>query len=380
MFTEKYNILVEKDHVNDILLVLYGLLIVINVISRSTLPIDDMAIKLAWLLSGMLFIISILIVKHTKLEYTWLLIGGFIGIENYCKTGQFDFLLIILVMFALSEVDIKKFLYVLLFTTISCLIVLMFLSKIGIISNLIFYRGFQERNSFGTHYPLVLSGYIFECCAAAAILYGKKQPYLLSIIFILVIMWMDKFVNSRNDELCILLLIAAIFINKVSIRFLKLISYFLLGLSSFLIIFSVFISKLMPYFSKSFSVLNDLLNNRLQLQYDLFNYYRPTLFGSVVPQTAMGDLVYGSNYFYIDNSFCRYLFLGGILLFIFIIFTFFRSIFKSIRYKLYIIGLVELIICINGMVADPLAVLSGGLILPIFFINMYTRNVKFSRE
>lgn len=181
-------------------------------------------------------------------------------------------------MFALSETNIKNFLYVLLFTTLSCLIVLMILSKMDVISNLIFYRGSQVRNSFGMHYPLVFSGYIFECCAAASILYDRIRPYILSIIFILVVIWMDKFINARNDEACILLFIFMIFIIKVFSKFLKVISYRLLGFSSFLILFSIFISELLPHSSKLFYVFNDLLSGRLQLQYDLFNYYSPTIF------------------------------------------------------------------------------------------------------
>lgn len=84
---DKYNVSLKKYYINNFLLALYGLLIVIHIVSRSALPIDNMAIKLGWLLSSTLFVVSFLLVKHTQIEYTWLLIGGVIALENYWKTG-----------------------------------------------------------------------------------------------------------------------------------------------------------------------------------------------------------------------------------------------------------------------------------------------------
>lgn len=378
------NNFIKKETSSKIVLTLFCILTTFNIISRSTFSFDNMALKLSYFFVIAVFIVSFLMIQHTVQEYVWLIIGLFITINVFFKTGQIEYSLIIILLFSISQESPKRILQIILYTTSICLAIIIIFSILNIIPNLSFYRGNIQRLSFGMHYPLVLSGYIFECCVAVTILYGKKYPYRVSIILLIVIFILEKFVNSRNDEICIILLVLILlaFHNiKTNNKYLTKYCLFLVGFILLFVVYSVFVSKIIPYNSSLFGKLNNILSGRLQLQYTTFQYYIPNLFGNYIPQISMGGLVSNTAYyFYIDNSFCRYLFMGGILLFIFIIFTMFKSSINLILAKRYMIGVVELVICINGVFADPLTSLSGGLLLPIFLINIskYKEDFKIS--
>ena len=372
--------LIDKETASKIITPLFCILTIFNLISRSTFSFDGQALKFSYVLVILIFFFSFLIIKHTLQEYIWLIIGLFITGGVFLTTGQIEYLLIIVLLFSVSQESPKKILKVILYTTIICLFVIGIFSLLNVIPNRSFYRGDIQRMSFGMHYPLVLSGYIFESSAIAAVLYGRKYPYKLSMILLVVIFILERFVNSRNDEVCIMLLIMVVlfFYIKNNTKYLAKYCLILGILIMLFIVVSVFISQIIPYNSDLFSRMNSVLSGRLQLQYTTFQYYTPRLFGIYIPQISMGGLVSNTAYyFYIDNSFCRYLFMGGILLFIFIIITFFKASINLMLVKLYLISFVELIICINGVFADPLTSLSGGLLLPMFLINVYNYRKDF---
>lgn len=59
--------------------------------------------------------------------------------------------------------------------------------------------------------------------------------------------------------------------------------------SGIAIIFSMFITYLLPYTSKEYWFLNNLLSNRLQLQYKLFTNYSSHLFVHIYFNKAWED-------------------------------------------------------------------------------------------
>lgn len=370
-FSDNDQISKNRFTMANIVLFLFGILTVLNILGRSTFSFDNKAIKIAYVVVILMFLISLFLTKHSNYEYLWMIIGLIIGIENFLITSQIEFLMIILLLFSTSEMSPEKLLKMTMYIISISLLVLFILSSIGMIPNLPFYRNNVVRWSFGTHFPLVLSGYLFLFCAIVTVLYGKRYTFRTVVLLLLIILWLEKFVNARNDELCILFLILVNLLNSFKNKYLKYISYISFIFTIVFTLGSVFISELIPYTSLLFTKLNDVLSGRLQLQHTLFQYYNPSFLGLNIAQKGMGGLVSNTAYyFYIDNSFCRYLFMGGIGLFVFIVYTFFKSSFQLIKAKRYIIGMVELILCINGVIADPLASLSGGLLLPIFMINI----------
>ena len=97
---------------------------------------------------------------------------------------------------------------------------------------------------------------------------------------------------------------------------------------------SVFITSFLPYTTNLYFKLNNLFSNRLYFQSLLFQRYPLQLLGQYVYQSGYGGgNNYVFNYFYIDNSFTRMMFLGGILFFVIFILCYLMLIFKLNYYE-----------------------------------------------
>ena len=117
--------------------------------------------------------------------------------------------------------------------------------------------------------------------------------------------------------------------------------------------------------------MDELFSGRLSLQYILLEYYSPLLWGQNIPQQGFGgEQQTVNNYFYIDNSYARILFMYGIIFFLFLMMTLGFRIYKYGTKRAYMLGIILLIILVSGISADSFSLLTQNmLILPLFFIN-----------
>ncbi|WP_218816293.1 hypothetical protein, partial [Lactobacillus crispatus] len=88
------NNFIKKETSSKIVLTLFCILTTFNIISRSTFSFDNMALKLSYFFVIAVFIVSFLMIQHTVQEYVWLIIGLFITINVFFKTGQIEYSLI----------------------------------------------------------------------------------------------------------------------------------------------------------------------------------------------------------------------------------------------------------------------------------------------
>ena len=149
------NNFIKKETSSKIVLTLFCILTTFNIISRSTFSFDNMALKLSYFFVIAVFIVSFLMIQHTVQEYVWLIIGLFITINVFFKTGQIEYSLIIILLFSISQESPKRILQIIVYTTSICLAIIIIFSILNIIPNLSFYRGNIQRLPFGMHYPLV---------------------------------------------------------------------------------------------------------------------------------------------------------------------------------------------------------------------------------
>ena len=348
---------------------LFFFLIALNIFSRSMFNIGSWFSYVNILLTLVMFIFSFFEFTFTKKDIIWLISGICIATFTY----SLSCVLTILIMFSLRKINLKRSIKVIIFTIIISLLIIYFSSKLGIISNISFYRINNLRSSFGMQFPLVFSAYVFYLCVYLTIAYKKKNPIKVTIILLITFFLLSQVVDAINDEYCIALLILSIWFNKLkwSVKSKKTFINTVTVLVLVLIIFSIFISQIIPYSSNIFTDLNNLFSGRLNLQYKLFQNYRPHLTGQYIFQMGYGgQLLNVINYFYIDNSFVRFLFMDGILFFIFILWTFLRQIFVLINTSQYVYALILLIILINGISSDTLSQLTQSIIiLPLFYVS-----------
>ncbi|MDB6264720.1 hypothetical protein [Lactobacillus amylovorus] len=364
----KLHIANKKIEIYQIIVFFYSLIVMTNIFIRSMFNFGSTLIQLRYVLVIGIFILSLLFEQCTTREYIWLIIGVVCSICTFQKEN----VLLILILFSLRNVPVKKLLTAIVFSIIISLCIIILATKLNIIPNLIFYRDNLQRYSLGTQYPLIFSSYVFSMSAAILLVNKHRFNGRLIIVYGVIILLLEHFTHSRNDEFCIFLLILVICQQRLSINIKKCIVRILYVLTLSLILFSIFISNIFSYTSDMYIFLNNLFNQRLGQQYILFRNYSPKLLGQYIPQQGSGGMAQNiNNYFYIDNSFVRLLFMSGILFSFFIMCTIFVQLFKLIQNDLFTISLVLMIILINGVFADSFSSFTLNLLMPLFYISLY---------
>mgnify|MGYP007099446512 FL=1 len=132
---------------------------------------------------------------------------------------------------------------------------------------------------------------------------------------------------------------------------------------------TIFISNIIPYTSNLYGKMNDLFSGRLQLQYTLFSMYTPKLLEQNIPQNGLGRATTTvMNYFYIDSSYVRLLFIGGILLFLLFGVTFLLFLLRMINCNMYLIVYIALVIVISGITEDAVINPIMNIFLPLLLM------------
>ena len=362
-----------KIHTINAMLALYCAIIFFGVLSVSMMPFISMFERVRNFLIILLFLISITTQKHTLLQWIWLGIGISICIFSFLFAySDRTFLLMIIIMFSMSTVSPEKLLKFSILMILISLFIICLLALLGIIPNLIFYRNGAIRYSLGTMYPLTFAGFIFYCCAAGIILISNSSSsknWIIDLILILASIFVYKVNGARNDAFNILILILCRFskflpdkINKILTK----ISSIIVCSIAFL---TIFISNIIPYTSNLYGKMNDLFSGRLQLQYTLFSMYTPKLLEQNIPQNGLGRATTTvMNYFYIDSSYVRLLFMGGILLFLLFGVTFLLFLLRMINCNMYLIVYIALVIVISGITEDAVINPIMNIFLPLLLM------------
>lgn len=363
----KLQIMNKKIRIYQLFIFFYSALVMTNIFIRSMFSFGTVLTQLRYILVIGIFLLSLLVERYTTKDYIWLVVGLVCGICTFQKEN----VLLVLVLFSLKNVPLKKLLTGIIFSIVISLSIIVLAAKFNIIPNLIFYRDNIQRFSMGTQYPLVFSSYVFSMSAALLLVNKYRFNIKLVITYSIIILLLEHFTHSRNDEFCIFLLILVICQQRFSSNIKRLIVRILYVLMLIFIFISIFISNIFSYTSNIYVWLNNLFNQRLGQQYILFKNYFPRFVGQYIPQQGSGGEIQNvNNYFYIDNSFVRILFMSGILFFLFIMITIFVQLFKLIQNDLFTISLVLMIILINGIFADSFSSFTLNLLIPLFYTDL----------
>ena len=355
--------------IKHIILSLYIASLVLGIYSYSMVNWANKLASVRRVVIFLLGIISLILLKHTLKQYLFFIIGFCItSYSIIVNHGSLEYLLIVIIIFSLSTINPKTILkYSTIFIFIN-LLILFICSKLGIISNLLFYRDGTLRQSLGTVYPLAFAGYVFFLCAAyISINYDKNKIFLQILILLSSSLFLLKINGARNDSLFILLMVLCVFSVYIPKKINKIMSTFGSIVIFSLSILSIFITKLIPYTTNIYSLLNATFNGRLQFQYMIFNYYKPKLFGQLIPEVGLGGMQTPIlNYFYIDNSYVKLLFMSGILFTILIYLTLIFLIKRLIDNNMYKLVYVLLVIMLAGIIEDSFINSSMNVFFTIF--------------
>jgi hypothetical protein len=264
------------------------------------------------------------------------------------------------------------------------MLILSICSIIGLIPNLLYYRDGVLRQSLGTIYPLTFGGSLFFGCSSFVMANDNTKKNLFKEIIVLFICFLVTFkINAaRNDSIfIILLLIVSLLVYFIKDKINKRIVLILIPIVYFITIFSIFITKVFPYYSRTYFYLNQICSGRLDMQSQLFNMYTPKMLGQTIPQVGLGGsqgIV--TNYFYIDNSYAKYLFIYGILATLLLFYLLSNLLSNLLQDKLYKQAYVVLIIMMAGISEDALVNMSIDVILYVLFVSAEGWKDSFNRN
>lgn len=358
-----------------ILLVLFEFSVTISIFSRSMAPFASKLPKVLFLLIMLMFLTSLITNSFSSFDVIWTASASFVCILINGLEGN---LLLYLVMIAFSMRNSDGLLLVK-YTAITIAVVLMIifiLTKIGFITNLRFVRNGVLRSSLGMRFPLIFGSYIFSFAALITLMFWKDHPIRLSITLLVLAVFLNKVTNSRNDSFSILLLILVILLQKLPNRFLDKFCLVLVNIIFVCSFFIPFITKLFPYGTYVYNLLDDLTTGRLYYQNILCDLYNPTLLGQKITEVGLGGTTsVVNNYFYIDSSMTRFMFMGGIIFFILFIYAWYRCIVRNTKSGFYIFALVLTIIWINGFLEDSMANPTTNFFVAFLLMNNF-QNIK----
>lgn len=361
----------SKTNLENMILIIYFIILCLEVFFYSMLSFAVSLEKISNTLILFLLIIALITQKHTRIQWILFIVGSLICVFSFYFTHtNLDFLYMIIVAFSMSSINPKKILKGSIITVTVSLVIIVLLSFLNVIPNLIFFRDNIMRQSLGTIYPLAFAGFIFYICAALMFIAQKNRKYLLWQILGLVCAsaFVFKVNGARNNSINILLLIIAILMQWLPTKINKVVSSISIFVVCILTFTSIFVSNYIPYTSNVYMTLNSLLSGRLQLQYSVSQFYQPKLWGQYIPQIGAGrNLLSSYNYFYIDNSYMRLLYMGGILIYIFFTVVVALLLYRMIKNRLYLQIYVLLIILLSGISEDALVNLNINIFIPLIF-------------
>ncbi|GEP18440.1 hypothetical protein [Pediococcus pentosaceus] len=354
---------------DNFFIVLYELIVLTGILQVSMFRYSvstSFLSKIQLGIASILFLIALL-KKHTLYEY--ILGGGFVAIAiiNFLHTGYYTYVLLGLIMFSMKEVNVKKLLFATLFTILIGITIIFSLSEIGKLPNLVYYRAGIARQSFGMIYPLSMSTYVFFISVCITLLFRKKK--IITVTILLILGYLSYIATgSRNDAITIILLAIIVvwdsWLEKISLLETNFLSIIIIMLA----VLVNFVTELVPYGTRLYDILNALLSGRMNLQDTLLNSYGVNLFGHYIIENGNGGYEGQERilkYFYIDNSYARLLFLGGLLLFIMVMVIFFWRISTLSREGFVVVALVFAVVCINGFTQESLQSPVTNILVPL---------------
>ena len=257
------------------------------------------------------------------------------------------------------QVNYKKILKLYLSITFPITISAIIASNLGIITNLIYELGGRHREALGFNYPTDLAARIFMMMAAWVLLREIRCTYYELILMILTAFWLDVNCDSRCSEICILLMVGAVFYLKIRnqkaakkgniyqpskyIKWLCIIST---------LIFSSTMVLLMRFYNpdnKILAFLNKALTERLKFGKRTFDDYNVTLLGQYVAMEGNGRKTnFDFRYTFIDCSYLNMLMRFGIIVFIIVLFLIEITMIRNYN-NIFILGLIALI-CLHSAI------------------------------
>ena len=241
------------------------------------------------LVSYLIFVFCIILqLKKQKLDIKVILlmiILFLISVITYIKTSYPIFIEILLMFFAVLNLDFNKVLKMDILIKIFIICTLFIFNRFGLAtSEFIVTRGEVIRRAYGFYHPNTFGMIIMISFFELVYLFSnnlKKWHYILGIGLIFLI---EITSNTRTAIVCILIMLLSCLFNKYLKKIVNnsVIELFIKNLYLILLVISILITLMYIYKLPFYAEINELLSNRVYLQSVFFNEYGATLFGNSI--------------------------------------------------------------------------------------------------
>lgn len=326
------------------------LFIAVAMLRTTTFPKIGFLEPIIKLICYLLLTIKIILLDHYQLkQFLLILVFGVIATIAAFQSEYTDLLLITMFIIGARGInfeDINKIYFI-----IGCIVIgsAIIASKIGLITNYIYYRGTTIRQSFGTIYPTDFAAHVFYLILSYCFLVNRRLKLFEVFIIGIIAFLINKYCDARLDVILIILTTICYYI-LLSSTFRKAFHKLINNVSALLPVSLFSLAFLLSYFYKStgfMTLINQLLSGRLALGKRAFTMYPIKLFGQFIETHGFGgengnNLAYSvdrSLYFYIDSSYIFMLLRYGLLftIIVLLLLTIKTKKNKSIVYNLAII-------------------------------------------
>ena len=288
-------------------MLLYFTIIMILIKEFITLPKTLYYFRFHWksLLIALAFLFSMLIVSKNR--------DGLLDIN------------VLLLVFSARDIDYRKLLGTFSFATFLVLILTIFASNKGVISNMFMRADGGYRFSLGFNYVSFASQRLFFALCSYLMFRGKKISYMELLALLLATIYLYQQTSTSSPfYLSILILTYALLSIKIFKKEFIIGNFWSKALAQYGFIVALAVILYFCFYSSGnlFHLVDQFTHNRLRLSVDGFRNFGVSWLGQPISFTTL-DMFgnFTSNYNYIDSSFVQLLVIDGLIVSAFMLFA-----------------------------------------------------------
>ena len=288
-------------------MLLYFTIIMILIKEFITLPKTLYYFRFHWksLLIALAFLFSMLIVSKNR--------DGLLDIN------------VLLLVFSARDIDYRKLLGTFSFATFLVLILTIFASNKGVISNMFMRADGGYRFSLGFNYVSFASQRLFFALCSYLMFRGKKISYMELLALLLATIYLYQQTSTSSPfYLSILILTYALLSIKIFKKEFIIGNFLSKALAQYGFIVALAVILYFCFYSSGnlFHLVDQFTHNRLRLSVDGFRNFGVSWLGQPISFTTL-DMFgnFTSNYNYIDSSFVQLLVIDGLIVSAFMLFA-----------------------------------------------------------
>ena len=288
-------------------MLLYFTIIMILIKEFITLPKTLYYFRFHWksLLIALAFLFSMLIVSKNR--------DGLLDIN------------VLLLVFSARDIDYRKLLGTFSFATFLVLILTIFASNKGVISNMFMRADGGYRFSLGFNYVSFASQRMFFALCSYLMFRGKKISYMELLVLLSATIYMHQQTSTSSPfYLSILILTYALFSIKIFKKGFIIENFWISRVTNYGFILALVVILYFCFYSSGnlFHLVDQFTHNRLRLSVDGFRNFGVSWLGQPISFTTL-DMFgnFTSNYNYIDSSFVQLLVIDGLIVSAFMLFA-----------------------------------------------------------